>query len=343
MKLLVTGGAGFIGSNFIHYMLAKYPTYELVNVDKLTYAGNLKNLSDVEKNPRYRFVQGDITDAALVQKLAKDVDAIVNFAAESHVDRSIDNPYAFIDTNVKGTYTLIEAARKAGHNRFLQISTDEVYGDREGREKASESSSLEPSSPYASAKAASDMLVLSSHRTYGFPGMITRCSNNYGPFQYPEKIIPLFITNALEDKPLPLYGDGQQIRDWLYVADHCSAIDLVLHQGKAGQVYNIGADQNPEITNEQLTKHILSLTDKPQTLIQPFTDRPGHDRRYAVDSSKIRSLGWKPATGFLEGLKATVAWYRSNEAWWQEIKTGAYREWYDKHYGAKLARANAGR
>lgn len=343
MKILVTGGAGFIGSNFIRYMLANYPSYHIVNLDKLTYAGNLKNLAGVDTNPRYRFIKGDIIDSSLIQALANDTDVIVNFAAESHVDRSIENPFAFIDTDVKGTYTLIEAARHAKHERFIQISTDEVYGDREGKLKANEAEALQPSSPYSSAKAAADLLVLSAHRTYGFPGLITRCANNYGPYQYPEKIIPLFITNALEDKPLPLYGDGQQIRDWLYVEDHCSAIDLVLHKGNVGEVYNIGAEQDPEITNAQLTKAILELTGKPESLIQPFKDRPGHDRRYAVDSSKIRALGWKPKTHFQEGIERTVTWYRSHEEWWKEIKSGAYREWYLKQYGSTSVRTGAGR
>jgi dTDP-glucose 4,6-dehydratase len=343
MKLLVTGGAGFIGSNFIRYMLAKYPSYQIVNLDKLTYAGNLKNLDGVDGHPHYRFIKGDIVDAPLVGALAKDADVIINFAAESHVDRSIENPFAFIDTDVKGTYTLIEAAREAKHQRFIQISTDEVYGDREGKGKADESEALHAGSPYAASKAAADLLVLAAHRTYGFPGMITRCTNNYGPYQYPEKIIPLFITNALEDKPLPLYGDGQQIRDWLYVDDHCSAIDLVLHEGKAGEVYNIGAEQDPEITNVQLTRHILRLAGKPDALIQPFKDRPGHDRRYAVNSLKIRSLGWRPLTGFSEGIERTVAWYRSHEDWWKEIKSGAYREWYLKQYGHTSVRTGAAR
>lgn len=341
MKLLVTGGAGFIGSHFIRHILANYPSYHIINLDKLTYAGNLKNLADVEQNPHYRFIKGDIADAALVGALAKDVDVIVNFAAESHVDRSIENPYAFIDTNVKGTYVLIEAARAAKHERFVHISTDEVYGDREGLDKATESDALRPSSPYSAAKAASDMLVLSAFRTYGFPGVVTRCSNNYGPYQYPEKIIPLFITNALEDQPLPLYGDGQQIRDWLHVSDHCRAIDLVLHHGNLGEVYNIGAEQDPEITNEELSKRILQLTGKPADLLTPFKDRPGHDRRYAVDSGKIRALGWKPEINFHDGLAQTVDWYRERQDWWLEIKSGAYREWYNKQYGTTSVRAGA--
>ncbi len=333
MKLLVTGGAGFIGSNFIRYILAKYPDYQIINLDKLTYAGNLENLKDIESDKRYRFVKGDICDLRVVQTLAKDVDCVVHFAAESHVDRSIADPFAFIDTNVKGTYALIQAAREAGHKRFVQVSTDEVYGDMRGRQKATESSPLAPSSPYSASKAAADMMVLTAHRTYDFPGMITRCTNNYGPYQYPEKIVPLFITNALEGKPLPIYGDGQQIRDWLYVDDHCSAIDLVLHQGKAGEVYNIGAEQDPEITNAELTKHILSGTGAPSTLISHITDRPGHDVRYAVDSSKIRAMGWQPSVDFQEGLNRTIAWYKANEPWWKKIKSGEYKEWYLKHYG----------
>ena len=333
MKLLVTGGAGFIGSNFIRYMLAKYPDYEIVNLDKLTYAGNLDNLREIEKDKRYRFEKGDICDVDLMAKLAKETDCIVHFAAESHVDRSIKNPFAFIDTNVKGTYALIAAAREAKHTRYVQISTDEVYGDMPGIQKATESSPLAPSSPYSAAKAAADMLVLTAHRTYGFPGMITRCTNNYGPYQYPEKIVPLFITNALEGKPLPMYGDGSQIRDWLYVGDHCSAIDLVLHEGKAGEVYNVGAEQDPEITNVALTKRILEGTGAPSTLVTHITDRPGHDVRYAVDSSKIRAMGWKPSLDFNAGLERTINWYKSNEAWWKKIKSGDYKEWYLKHYG----------
>jgi len=337
MKLLVTGGAGFIGSNFIRYILAKYPTYSVLNVDKLTYAGNLENLRDVENNARYRFVQADICDAQTMMTLAKEVDAIVNFAAESHVDRSIDNPFAFIDTDIKGTYALIQAARQAGHTRFLHISTDEVYGDMHGTDKADETYPLQPSSPYSAAKTGGDVQVLAAFRTYGFPGMITRCTNNYGPYQYPEKIVPLFITNALEGKPLPVYGDGSQIRDWLHVDDHCSAIDLVLHEGKAGDVYNVGAEQNPEITNLELTKQILKLTGASDSLITRVPDRPGHDVRYAVNSSKIRAMGWKPSRSFADGLAQTVAWYKANEAWWKRIKSGEYQAWYNKQYGRSLA------
>lgn len=333
MKLLVTGGAGFIGSNFIRYMLAKYPTYSILNVDKLTYAGNLDNLKEWEGDKRYRFVKGDICDAVLMASLAKDADVIVNFAAESHVDRSIDNPFAFIDTNIKGTYALIEAAREAKHTRFVHISTDEVYGDMHGTQKAVEASPLQPSSPYSAAKAASDMMVLSAHRTYGFPGLITRCTNNYGPYQYPEKIVPLFITNALEGKDLPVYGDGKQVRDWLFVDDHCSAIDLVLHKGRVGDVYNVGAEQDPEITNMTLTQAIIDGTGASPTLIKHVQDRPGHDIRYAVDSAKLRAMGWKPSVDINEGLRRTIDWYKQNEAWWKRIKSGEYKQWYLKHYG----------
>lgn len=334
MKLMVTGGAGFIGSNFIRYILDKYPDDEILNLDKLTYAGNLENLADAEGNNRYRFIKGDICDTNLVKQLAKDVDVIVNFAAESHVDRSIhQDPAAFIDTDVKGTFALIEAAREAGHKRYVQISTDEVYGDMHGNEKAVESSSLRPSSPYSASKSGGDLMVLAAHRTYDFPGMITRCTNNYGPYQYPEKIVPLFITNALEGKPLPVYGDGSQVRDWLHVDDHCSAIDLVLHDGKPGEVYNIGAEQDPEVTNLELTNAIIRLTESSPSLVSYVKDRPGHDVRYAVDSRKIRAMGWKPVVSFAEGLERTVAWYKEHGAWWKKIKSGEYKDWYRQQYG----------
>lgn len=335
MKLMVTGGSGFIGSNFIRYMLGQHADVSVMNVDKLTYAGNPDNLRDIEGDKRYRFIKADICDAQLMAAIAKDADVIVNFAAESHVDRSIDNPFAFVDTNVKGTYSLIQAAREAGHKQYLQISTDEVYGDMHAAQKADESFPLQPSSPYSAAKAAGDMMVLTVHRTYGFPGMITRCTNNYGPYQYPEKIVPLFITNALENKPLPVYGDGKQIRDWLHVQDHCRAIDLVLQKGKAGEVYNIGAEQDPEITNIELTQAIVKLTKADPSLVQYVKDRPGHDVRYAVDSSKIRAMGWKPKYAFEDGLAMTVEWYTQNKAWWQKIKSGEYKAWYEKQYGGK--------
>ncbi len=334
MKLMVTGGAGFIGSHFVKYILEKYPSYHVVNYDKLTYAGNLENLKEVEDHEFYKFIKGDIADTELVKKLAKEVDVIVNFAAETHVDRSIQDPFGFIHTDIHGTYSLIQAAQEAGHKRYLQVSTDEVYGDFDEGGKASESSNLQPSSPYAASKAGGDLQVLAAHRTYGFPGMITRCTNNYGPNCYPEKFIPLFVTNALEDKKLPVYGDGQQVRDWLYVKDHCAAIDLVLHEGQPGEVYNISADNNPEVTNLEVTKNILRHLGKSEDLIDYVEDRPGHDLRYAVDSSKIRAMGWKPSVDFEEGLKETIEWYKENRAWWEKIKSGEYKEWYKQQYGS---------
>lgn len=333
MRLLVAGGAGFIGSNFIKYILNKYPAYHVLNFDKLTYAGNLENLREVQDYPHYKFIKGDIADSNLVGELAKQTDVIINFAAETHVDRSIQDPFAFIETDIKGTYSLIQAAREARHEKYIQISTDEVYGDFKDGGKASEESPLKPSSPYSASKAGGDLQVLAAHRTYGFPGIITRCTNNYGPNCYPEKIIPLFVTNAIEDKNLPVYGDGRQVRDWLYVADHCTAVDLVLHKGKPGEIYNIGADNDPEVSNLDLTGLILQFTGKPESLVKYVKDRPGHDRRYAVDSTKIRQLGWRPSVSFEEGLKLTVRWYKDNEVWWKKIKSGAYKKWYKAQYG----------
>lgn len=334
MKMMVTGGAGFIGSHFVKYILGKYPSYQVINYDKLTYAGNLENLKEIEGNDHYKFIKGDISDTELVKKLAKEVDVIVNFAAETHVDRSIHDPFGFIQTDIHGTYSLIQAAQDAGHKKFLQVSTDEVYGDFDEGGKASELSSLNPSSPYAASKAGGDLQVLAAHRTYGFPGMITRCTNNYGPNCYPEKFIPLFVTNALEDKPLPVYGDGKQVRDWLYVLDHCSAIDLVLHEGKPGEVYNVSADNDPEVTNIDVTKKILSHLGKSDELISYVDDRPGHDKRYAVDSSKIRSMGWEPSVDFMTGLEKTIEWYVNNPEWWKKIKSGKYKDWYNQQYGS---------
>jgi len=333
MNLLVTGGAGFIGSNFIRYILKKYPSYHIINYDKLTYAGNLDNLKDIEDNANYKFIKGDICDLELVQKLSKDVDVIINFAAESHNDRSITNPFDFIETDVRGTYTLIQAARDAAHERYIQISTDEVYGDQIAGVNVDENAPLKPSSPYSASKAGGDLQVLAAHRTFNFPGIITRCTNNYGPYHYPEKLFPLFITNALENKKLPIYGDGGQIRDWLFVDDHCSAIDLILHEGGAGEVYNISAGQDPEITNLDFTKRLLAILEKDESLIEYVKDRPGHDLRYGLDSSKIRAIGWKPLVKFEEGLKLTVNWYKENEEWWKKIKSGEYMEWYKKQYG----------
>jgi dTDP-glucose 4,6-dehydratase len=328
MKLLVTGGAGFIGSHFVRHMLSAYPAYQIINLDKLTYAGNLDNLRDVENNPHYRFVKGDICDPALVNKLAEEVDVIINFAAETHVDRSIMDPGGFIQTDVYGSYVLMEAARKFNHRRYIQISTDEVYGSIENG-AFTEDSPLQPNSPYAASKAAGDLLVLSYTRTYGFPAIITRCSNNFGPNQYPEKVIPLFITNAIENKPLPLYGDGQNVRDWIYVVDHCLAIDCVLHHGKTG-VYNVGGGN--ERANIELTHLILNALEMPASLIQFVKDRPGHDRRYAINDQKIRALGDQTRHPFEETLKATVRWYQDNAAWWQKIKSGTFQQYYNRQY-----------
>jgi dTDP-glucose 4,6-dehydratase len=330
MKLLVTGGAGFIGSNFIRYMLNKYPDYEIINLDKLTYAGNLDNLKDLKKNRRHTFVRGDICDSRVVNRLASRVEVMVNFAAESHVDRSILEAGQFIRTDVYGTYVLLEAARKYHHRRYIQISTDEVYGSTLG-EGFSETSPLSPSSPYAASKAAADLMVLAYWTTHRLPVLITRSSNNFGPFQHPEKFIPLFITNALDEKPLPLYGDGKNVRDWIYVLDNCEAIDLVLHQGKDGEVYNIGMGN--EYANIQIAERILKTLGKPLSLIQYVKDRPGHDRRYALNCQRLKSLGFSARTTFNEGLTHTVRWYEKNAAWWKKIKRGKFKKYYQKAYG----------
>jgi dTDP-glucose 4,6-dehydratase len=335
MKILVTGGSGFIGSNFIRYMLNEHPDYDIVNLDALTYAGNPANLEDVASSPRYTFIKGDIRDRDIVMKAAQDATAIINFAAESHVDRSIKNPGDFLLTDIYGTYMLLEAVKELGISKYIQISTDEVYGDVETGYSV-ETDQLRPSSPYAASKAGGDLQVLAAHRTYDLPVMITRCTNNYGPYHYPEKIIPLFITNCFEGKPLPVYDEGSQIRDWLYVEDHCRAIDLVFHQGKIGEIYNIGASQQPEITNLELTKTILALTDSPADRIEYKKGiRPGHDQRYAVDSSKIRALGWKPRTPFDAGIARTVEWFREHHDWWQPIKSGEFQTYYQSHYEHK--------
>ncbi|MBI2441831.1 MAG: dTDP-glucose 4,6-dehydratase [Lentisphaerae bacterium] len=341
MKILVTGGAGFIGSNFIHYMLAAHPDVEIVNFDALTYAGNLENLTAVEREARYTFVKGDITVAADVAALfaAHAVDAVVHFAAESHVDRSLHiGPEAFIRTNILGTQLLLDAFRAAGARgakrprRFVHVSTDEVYGSLGPEGRFTENSPIKPNNPYAATKAASDFMVLAAHHSYGVDAVITRCSNNFGPYQFPEKLIPLMIANALEDKPLPVYGDGQQRRDWIYVADHCQALDYVLRQGRAGQVYNIGGGQ--DVTNLEVIRLILKLLQKPESLIQHVTDRPGHDRRYAMDSTRIETeLGWRRQFDFAAALKATVDWYRQNSAWWQCIRSGQYSKYYETIYG----------
>ena len=331
MRLLVTGGAGFIGSNFIHYILAGHPEWKIVNLDKLTYAGNLGNLKDVEGSPGYQFVRGDIADRELVSTLLRDkIDAVVNFAAESHVDRSILDALPFIETNVKGTQTLLEGARQYRLSRFIQVSTDEVYGSIEAG-KSNEESPLVPSSPYAASKAAADLLCQAYWKTYQLPVVITRCSNNLGPFQFPEKLVPLAITNALENKPIPVYGDGLNVRDWIYVADHCRALELVFQKGEPGEIYNIGA--NNERTNLELIHALLDIMGKPRSLITFVSDRPGHDRRYALDASKAaQSLGWGPLHSLEKALAATVDWYLNNEAWWRQIKTGEYARYYEKMY-----------
>jgi dTDP-glucose 4,6-dehydratase len=331
MRLLVTGGAGFIGSNFIRYMLSKYD-YQLINLDKLTYAGNLENLDDVKNNPRYTFIHGDIADEKCVQEIfTQDIDVVVNFAAESHVDRSIEDSGVFIRTNVEGTRVLLEAARRYGVERFVQISTDEVYGSLETEGYFTEESPLDPGSPYSASKTAADLLAMAYFKTYNLPVIITRCSNNYGPYQFPEKLIPLMITNAIEDKPLPVYGDGLNVRDWLHVRDHCVALDLVMRQGKPGQVYNIGG--NNERKNIDIVRRILKELGKPESLITLVKDRPGHDLRYAIDATKLKKeLNWLPTYTFEKGLQETVNWYCNNQKWWQKIKSGEYRKYYEQMY-----------
>ena len=330
MKLVVTGGAGFIGSNFIRHVLRTHPDDEVVNLDKLTYAGNPANLADLDGDRRYTFVRGDICDAAQVREVLRGVDAVVNFAAESHVDRSLTEADAFLRTDVFGVFTLLEAVRELRVPRLLHVSTDEVYGNvPSGSSK--ETDPVRPSNPYSASKAGGDLLALAYWHTHRVPVLITRSSNNFGPYQYPEKVIPLFVTNALDDRPLPLYGDGRNVRDWLYVLDNCAAIDLVLRKGADGEVYNIGGGH--EVENVVLTREILRLTGKPERLIQPVADRPGHDRRYSVDCSKVRQLGWAPQHAFPAALEATVAWYRQHEAWWRPLKSGEFRAWYERQYG----------
>jgi dTDP-glucose 4,6-dehydratase len=337
MKIIVTGGAGFIGGNFIHYMLDKYPEDKIICLDKLTYAGNIETLSPVMDRDNFRFVKGDIADRDLVYKLFEEEkpDVVINFAAESHVDRSINDPDIFLLTNVMGTGVLLEACRKYGISRYHQVSTDEVYGDLPLDRPDllfTEDTPLHTSSPYSASKASSDLLVLAYHRTYNLPVTISRCSNNYGPYQFPEKLIPLIIANALNDKPLPIYGKGENVRDWLYVTDHCVAIDLIVRKGSVGEVYNIGGHN--EKTNLEVVRAILSELDKSEDLIQYVTDRPGHDRRYAIDPDKIRNeLGWEPTTLFDEGIKMTISWYLNNKSWWENIISGEYQKYYEKMYG----------
>lgn len=315
LKILITGGAGFIGSNLLHYLHRKYPRYNLINLDKLTYAGNLKNLKEIENSPNYRFIKGDITNRDEIEPLFKiGLDGVINLAAETHVDRSIDRPDIFIVTNVLGTQTLLDLARKYKVPRFLQVSTDEVYGSLGPAGYFTEASPLTPNSPYSASKAAADLLVRAAYHTYNLPVIITRCSNNYGPYQFPEKLIPLSIKNALEDKELPIYGDGLNIRDWLHVEDHCRALDLVFHHGKPGEVYNVGG--NNEHTNLNIVKLILKELNKPESLIKFVKDRPGHDRRYAIDAAKIgRSVGWVPEISFADGIIETIKWYRDKIFW----------------------------
>jgi dTDP-glucose 4,6-dehydratase len=337
MNILVTGGAGFIGSNFIHYMLKEHPDYKITNLDLLTYAGNLENLKDVEDSSNYKFEKGDIADEELVTKIIKEnkIDLIVNFAAESHVDRSISGPDAFINTNILGTYNLLKCAKDNGNIRFHHISTDEVFGSLGPDDPAfTETTRFDPRSPYSAAKASSDHLVSAFFHTYGLPTTISNCSNNYGPYHFPEKVIPLFITNLMEGKKIPLYGDGMNIRDWLFVEDHARAIDLIIHKGKIGETYCVGG--NCEKNNKELTHSILKLMDKGEEMVEFVKDRPGHDRRYAIDFSKIKNeLGWEPQISFEEGLKMTIEWYKNNESWWKKIKSGEYQKYYEENYGKR--------
>ena len=337
MKLLVTGGAGFIGSNFVHYILNKYNTYKIVNLDLLTYAGNLENLKDVEENENYTFIKGDINNYELVDFIVKiqNIDYIVNFAAESHVDRSITDPDIFVKTNVLGTQTLLDVAKENKISKFVQVSTDEVYGSLGATGYFTEDTPLAPNSPYSASKTGGDLLVRAYYETYGMNVNITRCSNNYGPYQFPEKLIPLMVTNALEGKDLPIYGDGKNIRDWLHVSDHSSAIDLVIHQGNPGEVYNIGGHN--ERTNKEIVSLIVDRLGVSQDLVKYVEDRLGHDRRYAIDPAKIETeLGWKPRYTFDTGIVETIDWYIQNKEWWNNIKLGKYLDYYQKQYGDKL-------
>jgi dTDP-glucose 4,6-dehydratase len=334
--VLVTGGAGFIGSNLVRFLLRERPDWTVVNLDKLTYAGNAESLADLHNDPRHIFVRGDIANAELVGHLIRnhDVGAILNLAAESHVDRSILGPSIFVETNVSGTQVLLEAARQCGVRRFVQVSTDEVYGSLGSTGKFTESSPLRPSSPYSASKTAADLLVLAYGLTFGMDVLVTRCSNNYGPYQFPEKLIPLMIANALEDRKLPVYGDGLHVRDWIHVEDHCRALLAALELGRGGEVYNIGCDN--EWPNLQIVTRLLDILGKAGDLIEHVRDRPGHDRRYAIDSAKAnRELGWAPRIAFLGGLESTVEWYVRNRGWWERVRTGEYRTYYDRNYGAR--------
>lgn len=337
MTIIVTGGAGFIGAGFVYYMLEKYPDYRIVCMDCLTYAGNLSTLQEALENPNFRFCKVNICDRAAVDKLFEEErpEMVINFAAESHVDRSIENPEVFLDTNIKGTAVMMDACRKYGIRRYHQVSTDEVYGDLPLDRPDlffTEDTPIHTSSPYSSSKAAADLLVLAYYRTYGLPVTISRCSNNYGPYQFPEKLIPLMIANALADQPLPVYGEGLNVRDWLYVEDHCKAIDRIIHDGKVGEVYNIGGHN--EMRNIDIVKIILKELGKPESLITYVADRKGHDMRYAIDPSKIhKELGWLPETKFADGIKKTIQWYLDHQEWWKTIISGEYQSYYERMYG----------
>lgn len=341
MKICVTGGAGFIGGNFVQYMVKKYPDYEILNLDLLTYAGNLETLKPVENEPNYRFVRGDIADRSFIMDLfeKEKFDVVVNFAAESHVDRSISEPGIFVQTNVMGTQVLLDACKEYGVKRFHQVSTDEVYGDLPIDRPDlffHEDTPLHTSSPYSSSKASADLFVMAYERTFGLPVTISRCSNNYGPYQFPEKLIPLILSRALEDEPLPVYGKGENVRDWLHVEDHCTAIDLIIHKGQSGEIYNVGGHN--EKTNLEVVKTILKEVGKPESLIEFVTDRPGHDLRYAIDPSKIeKELGWKPRYNFDTGIRQTIQWYLDNKGWWENIISGEYEKYFEKMYGERLA------
>jgi dTDP-glucose 4,6-dehydratase len=336
--LLVTGGCGFIGSNFVRQQLQTYPDVEIVNVDKLTYAGNLENLADIENDTRYRFEKGDICDRDFIDRVltSSPIDAVINFAAESHVDRSILDSGPFIQTNIVGTQVLLDASRKANISRYLQVSTDEVYGALGADGYFTEDTPLAPNSPYSASKTAADLLVRSYFHTYGFPAVTTRCSNNYGPYQFPEKLIPLFISNALKDEALPVYGKGNNVRDWIHVLDHCRGIDAALRNGEPGEVYNFGG--NSELQNLELTFRLLDALDKPRTLIRHVEDRAGHDFRYAIDTTRVEhELGWKPQMDFETGLRSTIDWYLANKDWAGRIQSGQYRDYYETQYGKRLS------
>jgi dTDP-glucose 4,6-dehydratase len=336
MNVLITGGSGFIGSNLVRLLLAERPGWRVVNLDKLTYAGNAENLADLERDPRYRFVRGDIANGELVADVVRSerIEAVMHLAAESHVDRSILSPAVFIETNVRGTQVLLEAARELSVKRFLHVSTDEVYGSLGPSGLFTEETPLAPSSPYSASKAGSDLLALVYAHTFGLNVVVTRCSNNYGPYQFPEKLIPLMIANALEDKPLPVYGDGQNVRDWIHVEDHCRGLLAALEQGRSGQVYNFGASS--ERRNLEIVRAVLHLLGKPESLIEYVKDRLGHDRRYAIDASKARrAFGWAPRHGFEEALAGTVQWYREHRGWWERIRTGEYLHYYERQYGGR--------